>query len=131
MHLYIELEEDIKFFLRHVVAQWLTMGPTIYRMLKHSPALEKFVLEVLPKKSKSSCNTDMYKKLKSFFFSPAENHCKLLFAYYMAKQHKRFCLKFQADKPLAHFLPKEAFSLFTTVMNTYNCSPQKDSSNYG
>ena len=86
VHVYIELEEDIKFFLHHVVAQWLTMGPTIYRMLKHSPALEKFVLEVLPKKSKSSCNTDMYKKLKSFFFSPAENRCQLLFAYYMAAQ---------------------------------------------
>ena len=44
---YIELDEDIKFFLRHVVARWLTMGPAIDRMLKHLPALEKFVLEVV------------------------------------------------------------------------------------
>ena len=117
----VKIEEEA-LFLCHVDSRWLTLAPSLERILKRwEDAKDYFLRYLLDKKEYKNTlpNNKRYTRIKNALNSESETLLQIKFLVGVAPIFTTYLKMFQAEGPLVHLMFVEMKSLLVKVMKRF------------
>ena len=127
----VEMELDTNNFLQHTEVRWLSIGPSIKRILEQWDAITHFVAE-LAKDSKKVPKSINFKRIYTLLGAKEKQTTKvtLEFLSNVIPVFEKFLLLFQKSSPVVYFLYHEMCEIILKLMRRL-IRPQALANNYG
>ena len=127
----VEMELDTNNFLQHTEVRWLSIGPSIKRILEQWDAITHFVAE-LAKDSEKVPKSINFKRIYTMLGTKEKQTTRvtLEFLSNVIPVFEKFLLLFQKSSPVVHFLYDEMCEIILKLLRRF-IRPQALANKYG